>query len=303
MTILEQYAELIGLAQLYLLQEHKMTDRILSGSQEYLYFKEYALKRQTKPSTPVPQPPTTPQKIVNTLPVPSFSQKEAPHSPVVVETIADNVETKRTASPPPSPPTAKLTPKIETKDESKKTNAGPQGFVPAVLKEVEPTNLSEIHKAVVESLPGKKLLDTTPNDDVARARSRAWEQQAVSATILLLSFDDDLKHQHFLKDIQTAFNFFGFDAKSIQAKEIESNDGWNEILSSDQWRLVIGTESGINSLPLLSSKHLKVKEDKQYLGDIPVLFIADISTYLKDPSSKALLWKTIKEFISGMLSE
>ncbi len=45
-SALDRYAELLALTQLYLLQEHAPSDRLLAESETYLHFREYAARRQ-----------------------------------------------------------------------------------------------------------------------------------------------------------------------------------------------------------------------------------------------------------------
>lgn len=295
-SIRETYLELLSLAQLYLLQEYAMTDRLPANSSDYTYFREYALK-QSKQNPPVKSasPPPSPPSI-KPVAIPSATIPKSPP-----------VEIKR--SPLPSPPAPapiqvdapKKSSEAEIVKESPKTPIKENTFFALEpLKPAAPLDLIEMRKTASEHLPGLALLNTIPDDLEARQRANAWEHQTSQPNVIILSFDDVSKHQAFLANIGKALAVCGFTSRVIRAGKVELDNGWDQLLQSEQLRLVIGSDVGITSLPRLHKNYREAaKTAKHYIGNAPLLLLSDISFYLKEPALKPSLWKAIKELLNN----
>lgn len=293
----ERYAELLSLAQLYLMQEHSLSDRILSDKGAYDYFKAFAAQRQAAartappqtiarpaPAAPPPQPiANTPPVPVRTAPVQPPQQKPIPlpeqqtlQEPVVLKTKEEVVDTKAQDSPPHSFRFA-LTPQT------------PAVGVP----------LDDLRKLASEHLPQLKLLDAVPDDALAREMSKAWEKTAVVPQAAILSFNEQGPHQLFLKHVAFAAEMMGLTAAVIPAGKIEAKKGWEEFLSSPTLKCVIGCGNGIASLTSLEKQRKEsAKNGTTLLGTRPLIVLSDISFYMQEPSLKRSLWKSLRDHLS-----
>lgn len=293
----ERYAELLSLAQLYLMQEHSLSDRILSDKGAYDYFKAFASQRQAAargtPSQAITRPAPAappPQPIKNTPPEPVRSETIQPPQQM-------NIPMPEQATPP--EPVAVKTKEVVAEPKAQDSPVHSFRFALTPQTPAAGVPFDDLRKLASEHLPQLKLLDAVPDDAIAREMSRAWEKGTTVPQAAILSFNEQGPHQLFLKHVALAAEMMGLTAAVIPAGKIETKKGWEEFLSAPTLRCVIGCGNGIASLPLLE-KHRKesAKNGTTLLGTRPLIVLSDISFYLQEPSLKRSLWKSLKDHLS-----
>lgn len=297
-SIQDRYRELLSLAQLYLLQEYSLSDRILAESASYHYFRDYVAKRQgnktpVSPAAPQPAPPPPKQSLAPPIPLP---QPPTPKPPVAAP-VAPSQESQSNVAimavpkrpPLPAPPPVPLS-------EAKKPPKEKTAFALEVSPKPDPMSFDELRKLAAERLPGLAIVDNVPDDSEARRLARAWDQKTEIPHVLILSFDEAPKPRAFLNNLAKALHVHGVDAQVIRAAKIEQDQAWEGFLQSDQLKLVIASSYGIDALPNLA-KHYReaAKQARHFLGDVPLLLLSDVAFYLREPTLKPSLWSAIMQ--------
>lgn len=313
MTSLQQrYTELLALTKTYLQQEHSLTDRILSESDTYSYFKNYALQsqkaksQQNSPSpaivantAPKMASPAHARTPITDLPQPTTIQAAKAHENIEVRT--DKSDFNKTVTVPLSPaPTNKTPPKPEkTENSSEQTSV--TGFFKLEFPSALPqTDFSDLRTIIQQKLPNVRLLDQLPDDTEAKKMASIWSQEKKIPQVLILSFDDVPKHQAFLSNIAKALEIHGIDAKVANAAKLERENEWQKLLQSKELKLVIAGSSGFYNLPELQKNYREgTKQGRHHLGDRLLLLLSDISYYLKEPTLKPSLWGALKELLAN----
>lgn len=282
----EQYAELIGMAKLHLLQEYSPQQLVSATSEGHAFFQKYLIAPpvQTK-STPVaktaPSPKAAPPTQTISTPVPQQQKKELASPPS-----------------PPSAPAVAPTPashKPETPSASNKTSLfslNPLGAPPSA-------DFKEIQHLIGNHLTGYTTTTSIPSDQAARQINMAWKQGKRTPSVILLSFNEGEKERLFLYNVAQAISLSIAPAEVISAQRIEQNNKWDAMIKSEGLRLVIASDYAIHTMPGLM-KHFKEqqKQGKHFLGSIPFLLLSDLSLYMKEPKLKPLLWRAIcAEFV------
>jgi len=312
------FAELTFLTQNYLLQEHSLNDRIFADGETYAYFRDYvAAKKQAAssiPSTlisPSAQNPSERQNL-SRAPQPPLKKPEVQIGPTRNEVkISGNVisESNKAILPPLMASTTPLeSPRLEMSIDAKQ----PQGQKAASAKEtgekpfftlevpspVEPANFSDLRKIFSEKFPGVLLIDHPPCDEEGKRVSVAWQSKSERALAAILTFDEVPKHQAFLRNLSKAIELCGIRVIFFQVSKIEQSKEWPTLLQSKNLNFVIASGYNLYSFPGLLRHYREIaNESKHYLDNIPLLLLSDIAFYLKEPSLKSSLWKTLKEFL------
>ncbi len=281
----EYYAETIALTQLYLAQEYELEQRVFAEKHSYEFFKNYVLSKRAQPSTPMKPPAPVPiqkeevqMKQEVAVPAPPIPKASPTTTPVVAKT-----EPPLPASPPSAPP------KIEKPANNNK-------FVLEPLGPAEAVDLTGIRKIAKEHVA---LIDTIPDDSEAKRVNKGWDAMIGMVDVAILSFNENAKHQAFLKNVGIAIETLGCKSQLMSAQKIEQEKGWTRLLDEGKLRLVIASDYGIYTLPELLKQHREVpKQAKHFLGKIPLFLLSDIAFYLKEPSLKPSLWKALKELLS-----
>lgn len=274
--IKNRYKELISLIQLFLFQKHHLK---ITDSNEHVNF-------QKKISIPV----TGEQKKRTPSPITDAAAK--------VPEINDNK---------PLPTPNKQCTTVEPEDLpnfndnlSKKEKEGKPISKSSMLK-LEPlnapiisNNFPNFQKLLNTLVPDWILGESTPSDALAKKIKNTWTNDSESASILILSFQEQEKHLAFLKNIAHAISLHLAPARILFASNLEKENLWETILKRSQLRLVIANDYELYLQPRLMNHYREhPQQGKHYLNDIPLLLLSDPSLYLKEPQLKPLLWRAI----------
>jgi hypothetical protein len=302
-----RYAELVALTQFYLMQEYKIGQHLPTTPETYHFFRKYVLQKNTIQHPTNPSPPKSQSQQSQSQPKPpQTSQQIAPKiTPKPISTpsptpVANQNESQPifVNSTPPSLPDKPLEipPKNHELAKTAKEN------IPFSLEPYEVHNeldFKELRKIIKEKLPHLTLLDTIPNDTEALQKAKRWEQKTDLSQVIILSFDENTKHQSFLSNIAKALKIYGISANVVTASRIEQEKGWNALLETGQLQLIIASSYGLYALPELLKHYREVaKNAKYYLGKTPLLLLSDLSFYFKEPGLKSSLWKALKDLLA-----
>lgn len=290
----DQYLDLLILTKQYLLQEHSLTDRLISDPETYTHFRSYAEQKQeiktssttSSQAAVTPQPPLShciPKQITTaTVKAPIPEAKTAPEPPSIqknrVQASGNKIE-------------------VQPSKSSGVNENGPFKLEPPT--ELQPANFTDIRKIIQEKFPHVRLLDQVPDDMEAQKLAKIWRLEKKIPQVILLSFDEVPKHLSFLTHIAKALEAHGVSAEVKNAIKLEQEAQWEKLLTSDKLKLVVSSSSGFYHLAGLQ-KHYKegTKQGRHYLGDRLLLLLSDISFYFKEPALKSSLWKALKEFLA-----
>ncbi len=292
MTPQQQYAELLALTQLHLLQEFSPKNFLQADAQNFVFFKKQAqmqtqaqaqpLKPQSSSQiiSPPPLPlktPATPKAAppppVNTLP---------PPTPAPIAKLEDH--TPKPSKMPPIPISAPSTPK-----ESTFLTLEPLG-------KASEMDLSEIRKILEERFPSLTIIDETPSDAEAKqVNSRGVLDKAAAPEVVILYSNEPPLQQTFLANVAKAIQIcLNSPAVIVSARKLENEGGWNTLLEMKTLKLIMISKDLFNSLPDLTKRY---RETTQSLDEIPVYFLSDPPLYLKDPKLKQALWEGLKQLL------
>lgn len=274
------FGELLALTKSFLLQEFKNGQHVFSDPATYEYFKKWRPKtaKQTFATPPKPvqaqrlPPPPLPS---NPPPLPSL-----PPPPAIELEVAQKVI-------PAVPPLAREEKPLETKGARFSLTLEP-------VNEVQEIELFSIRKDFAKLFPERQLLETPPDDALAKKMGQLWKaQQSTPPEVVILSFQEGPEQQFFLQKIKGAVNERLAPCVIFSALTIEKRQVWDKILLMEGLRLIVAFD-GIHSLPgLMSFYRESAEKTERYLGDIPFLQLSDLSLYLQQPQLKAALWQAL----------
>ncbi|MEI8124919.1 MAG: hypothetical protein WCG42_04130 [Parachlamydiaceae bacterium] len=297
----DQYRELVALTQLYLFQEHTVSDRVFDAPETFEYFLKQAQKKnvntvpeqkQTPPSTNPPQSTYIPKAS----PSPTISKTN-----VSTATQEINLPVSSQASPKPIPEQKKPEAiKIETVVAPVTSSPNKKTFftieTPPPPKDVE---MSDLKKIINEQLPHLQLIGQVPDDGEARHLPTLKQEAQRNADIILITLNEPPEHALFLSNIGKALEVYGFSIKTVSGITIEREKGWNTLLESSGLKLVIANNGSLYTLSEMQKHHKETqKPARHYLGKHPLLLLSDLSFYLKEPALKSSLWHAIRELLS-----
>lgn len=272
MTSQERYLELLTFTKLYLQQEHASNDRILSEPETYTYFKTYALQNQkNKTQSHQPKQPSIQTQSVAKLPLTEISQvvvnkpfnnNSAVSMPSTsqstkYEAATDNVISEKSNVV----PTAVKAPlnAIVPATQSEKMSDNPRNStghvfnleLPAPLK---PLDFSNLRKIIHEKLPLMRLVEQFPDDTEAKSLANLWSQEKKIPQVLILSFDENPKHQAFLANIRIALEVIGIDTQVANASKMERDLESDETASIERIKACRRKQLGFLQLAGIAKK-------------------------------------------------
>lgn len=316
MSVLKkEYNDLLKLTREYLLQEHSLSDRILADSESYTYFRDFVAKRATSAPRPtkslssvaIPQAPIhSVSHSVPAIPMP-FTEVEVRQNNLPFTNNSKTVEVEREVlktsvslvtnstisgeSPEPSASKVHLEKGVKVETQVK---AGMK-FVPEASSTIDKVDVSEVRKILSEKYPSLKFTDAIPSDAEAKKKARNWEHEQLTQ-ILILSFNDSPRHNNFLENLRFAIEVQGWSARVAKGIGIENNKKWNPVLAAKGLCLVVASSSDIEACSELKKLYREsTHSEKATLAGIPLLLLADPSTYIYEPNLKSILWKNLKE--------
>jgi len=287
---IELLAELINLTKKHIDQEFTASAaRVFSDSENYAYYKNYALQgKQAVKENPQPKPsePLVTTKQTKSSPVYNPPTKDIVSQPVAIEKIATELKAPL--------PSVKQTEKKEVLPTNKN-----QGLNLEPLVKINETDLADIKKLMVEKYPSQVILDDIPSDQAAKTHSRHYNGHLKVEEVVILSFNENTKQVDFLDNLARAISTMIAPCAVISANRIEFELGWQDFLNHQNLKRVIATYYGLSGSEELRN-HFKEqnKNAKTFLGNIPLMLLSDISIYFQNPHLKANLWYEIKQFLS-----
>ena len=155
-------------------------------------------------------------------------------------------------------------------------------------------NMQDIKELLQKVAPEVKLYFGPIDDTKAKHLSRLYKYKSQAADISLLIGNEIVEHFRFFKNLSYALNKFFLPSRLVDGKFLERENEWETFLSSKDLKFIIVGESLFKKLKKLQ---IFFKEDKEkqsfYLKDKELFLLPDISLYLKEPTLKAFLWKTL----------
>jgi hypothetical protein len=326
MPLKEQYAELLSLTKLYLLQEYTTKDKILAESSTYTYFFEQAQQQKRQNAAPPiqenkptltapslsPRPPATsttstssvtramnpsaalypPKPSEQPVPIPVAVAATPTHVPPISKSSSQSISqpTPQTTPQPTNPTTSSQKPSSQEKTHFKLEP-------PPALS---PEDFKDLRKTIQEKLPRLVLLDHTPDDTAAKKLANLWNQPKQMSRVLILSLNEPPKQRAFLDNLVKALQTHGVTAHIDNSLKTERDRQWESILRAPELQLVVASNVGFDRLTDLQRlyKH-DTKSGVHYAGERPLLLLPDLSFYFKEPSLKASLWQNLKKWLAS----
>lgn len=315
-TIADKFLELASFSKLFILQEFDSKDAIPVNPKALHLLQNQQLqnkippssqdkeKKQLLQSTPLTQPPKEIEKLKEKQSAPI---NKAVNSPVggppasmppkqdssSINTPLDAKHSGQEIAKEQLPcSTLPLTQALQTKKSEPKEKKTLLQLEP--LTSPPPAQDIEMSRTIGEILPGYITKKPLPSDLSAKDRILAWKEENIISPVIILAFSAHEKQLEFLKNLAKAISICLAPAKLLSAQKIEEEQKWDALLASSKLKLIIGSDYGMYSQPLLM-KHYReqTKAGKHALGKVPLLLLSDISLYLKEPKLKSLLWRAI----------
>lgn len=307
----QELLDILSLTRSFLSMEYKGGELLVADSSTYDFFKRWQPKAGRKQTADKPiaeqqkeiyLPPKDPQKTSEPAPrsdetVKNQSWVAGGHqSPTVersqlVERPSEEMPTPYQKPVPPSIPA--IPTETEPREEPAAIKERHFTLKLEPLTEVKEPDLSLIRMEMTKLFPDRKQLD--PLDDaLAKRMSQQWKQPAASPEVVILSFQENEEQQLFLQNVKAAINQRLAPCAIYSSLAIETRQAWDKLFLMKELRLIIATDYALYTLPGLMSHYRESPEKVQrYLGGIPLLVLADISLYLKQPQLKAALWQAL----------
>jgi hypothetical protein len=171
-------------------------------------------------------------------------------------------------------------------------------FTLEIPSPASPHDLKEMWDLVKERLPHVELLGMPPNDTLAKQAAKQWERKPAILEVAILSFETAPKHKAFLDNLSKALKIYGISAVVVNAAKAEQEKAWPRLLEAPHVRLIISGGYGLYTLTSLMQHYVEGERSTgPKLGKIPLLMLSDAALYLKEPSLKPSLWKSLKEML------
>jgi hypothetical protein len=147
-------------------------------------------------------------------------------------------------------------------------------------------------------MPKWKLTVEPLMDEQAKKIANMWKESFTSQdACLLFYFDETEKEVQFLKNVALAISQRFRSAKVVHAKRIEDEKKWDLLLKKDPLELILITPSCMQAKEMKKYYKEIPASSERFLGDFPLILLQPISSYLKTPSLKLALWKTLCQLL------
>ena len=311
LSLKQQYLELIALTKGHLQLQSKEGDKAwkMMDKETCAFFKTarpvHSHSHSNSPSTHSPILPSSPSlNLVHSstvsLPIePSGTMMMKPTLPAV--SIRPAAKPKKVSTPSASLEKKELEP---IQKRSKSIELEPMGSLEGV-------DLKDIRKFFEETLPSQVVLDDIPSDEEAKKIQKPLNKIIHISEVIVLSFNEVVKHRIFLENLAIAVDSSLTHAKGrstsdsgkpraslISAVDLEQEIGWKGVLESKGLRLIIASHQGIYAFPELMEHYREVaKRGELYLGNVRLCLLSDLSLYFKEPKLKIDLWQALREML------
>lgn len=195
-------------------------------------------------------------------------------------------------------------PKPEIVEEVKK--AEPKEPPPPVIEPIKPLELTplktkddpigqDIKAALRKVAPSLKFVDEVPSDAIAKRVKEAYLAQKETPDIPILVMD---KPAPLLKSLAKAINTVHGYSHIVDGIKFEREKRWDLFLKSPNLKLILIPDVALwSALDLMRYYREIPKENKRFLGNVPLILIPDLSLYDKDPMLKRSLWNVISSHL------
>ncbi len=209
---------------------------------------------------------------------------------------------KKPEPPPPEPapvvaappPPLKETP-VKAKKEKpaieQKSQEEPKAPEPLPILEDAFMDLRKIWMKLYSQIP---LLDSLPNDEVAKKIAARWKVKNAVAEISILSYGEPPAQKALLEEIGKAIHTLIRPTQIVMAEPIEKDKQWEAFLSASHLKYTIACDYTLWQLGgLMQYYRENPSQGTRHLGSVPLFLLPDLSLYLKDPLLKRSLWKAL----------
>lgn len=157
----------------------------------------------------------------------------------------------------------------------------------------------DLRQTISQILPQIALTEHIPEDSYAKKISRSWENNWMQASVLIVSFENQKSSVDFLKNLSEAINQLLVPATWIDGTSIEKEKKWELILESSSLKFMILPPLEIwKKTSLIKWYRENSHTEKSFLNNVPIFLMNNISSYLKNPQEKRLLWNTLNSLLS-----
>lgn len=287
--IRNRYQELVSLSQIFLLREYTLNQIKITDPSSYSYF-----QRKMPPTSSA-----APLKKSTSIPIPSANSQEVSRPLPTNQTVIP--QQSQTA---PKPPILDNKPPVVEDQHPKAKKTDSSSLTLESLNPSPSQNLQEFWKIFKDHFPDYHLSETIPSDASAKKIKNAWSSTHEIPSVILLSFNEQVKQIHLLKNIAQAISLRFAPAKVLSASLLEEENLLDKMLNASHLRLVIASDYGLYLQPSLMRFYKEApQKGKHYLHNTPLLLLSDLSLYLKEPQLKSLLWRAIcNEFVTSQPS-
>lgn len=162
-------------------------------------------------------------------------------------------------------------------------------------------NFSDIKNIITKISPNIQISDEILDDKLAKQKAQKYKLKSIAANLTILAYKENEKHYKFLEKLSLALNNYFYPSKLISAYVIEKENNWDIFFSENEIFLIISSDYTIFELPNLRKHYKENPSNKEkYLDNIPLFLLPDISIYLKEPSLKISLFKTLQQKIKNL---
>ncbi len=168
------------------------------------------------------------------------------------------------------------------------------------LPPVKNIDSQHLKTLVTKVAPHVKLCDQIPDDTQAKKIANMWKEDLNTADVILLSYGQTAQELKFLQNVTQAINHLLAPAKYIDALRFEKENKWQLFFSTFSVKLIIAPDRHLWTKTHLSQFYKEnPASNLHFLEKTPLLLLAPISHYLKNPTLKKQLWKSIVSYLSS----
>lgn len=142
---------------------------------------------------------------------------------------------------------------------------------------------TDLFKWAKEKVPQLKLVETIPSDEKA-CRKKNSETCPPHVKALVFFCEEAPDAFAFLQNMTAAIAVHFGPAALLDVKAVEKSQGWNALLQHHSLRLLILQEEAKNFEGLKQALNEKA---------VPILWLAPVANYLKNPSLKVKVWEAL----------
>ena len=189
---------------------------------------------------------------------------------------------------------------FQKKKEIVMTEETPSKFVLEPVSLPHKEEMTETRNLVSKVAPELSLVSQIPSDDRAKKIANLWKEDLNTAEVILLSYGQTAEELKFLQNVAQAVHALGAPTKLIDASRFEKEGKWPLFFSSFSLKLILVPDMNLWKKTTLSTFYKEnPTQGLHFLGETPLLILHPVSHYLKNPTLKKLLWKTIVSHLSS----